>query len=118
MTMNLNHAMFHQALARRVDSIKRLCKTWGVPELGGRVTLILRDPTNDAMSFVVTDETTLADAYRVARNLEVEHGVAGDIPQTEAAVQRMEDDLARDPIPLPSALADPPALPRTRRGDR
>ena len=113
--MNLNRAMFHLALARRVDSIKRLCKTWGIPELGSRVTLILRDPTNDAMSFVVTDETTLADAYRVARHLEVEHGVADGIPQTEAAVQRMEDDLARDPIPLPRALADPPALPRTRR---
>ena len=68
--MDLNHAMFRQELARRVDGIKRLCAKWGVPQLGTHVTLILRDPANDAMSFVLTDEATVADAYRVAQLLE------------------------------------------------
>lgn len=70
--MNLNHALFRQALARRVDGIKHLCQQWGVPQLATHVTLILRDPANDAMSFVLTDEVTVVDAMRVARLLEEE----------------------------------------------
>lgn len=70
--MTLNHALFRQDLARHVDEIKRLCKTWGVPQLATHVTLILRDPTNDHMSFVLTNEAAVADAYRVAQMLEQE----------------------------------------------
>src|SRR5262245_36490862 len=70
--ISLNHAMFRQELAQHVDAIKRLCAEWGIPRLGTHVTLILRDPANDHLSFLLTDEATLAEPFRVARLLEQE----------------------------------------------
>jgi hypothetical protein len=70
--INLNHALFRQELAQHVDAIKALCAEWGIPQLGTRVTLILRDPTNDHLSFLLTDEPDLAEPFRVGRVLERE----------------------------------------------
>jgi len=70
--MTINHLLFRHAMAQHVDGIKRLCQQWGIPQLATHVTVILRDPTNDTMSFVLTDEASVADAYRVARRLEEE----------------------------------------------
>ncbi len=66
--INLSLAMFRQELSKRLDSIGRLCTKWGVPMT--KRTLILRDPANDDMCLVQTNEDILEDALRVARLLE------------------------------------------------
>lgn len=68
--ISIGQSTFRQDIAKHLSSIKRLCKKHGVPTLGHRITLILRDPTNDDMSLVQTDEETLEEALRVARYLE------------------------------------------------
>lgn len=68
--ISLNASIFRQDVAKRLDAIARLCKRRGVPMV--KQTLILRDPDNDDMSLLLTNEDTLEEAFRVARKLEGE----------------------------------------------
>jgi hypothetical protein len=67
--MNLTPALFRQAISKRIDGLKRLCTQWGIPSLGTKVTIIMRDPANDDMSLVQTDEEDLEEVIRVVRRL-------------------------------------------------
>lgn len=55
-----------------MDALKQLCQEWGVPQLATCVTLLLRDPENDNMSFLLTDDADLEGMYRVLRHLQRE----------------------------------------------
>lgn len=65
-------AQFRAEVADQLTRITHLCATWGIPQLATHVTLILRDPTDDAMCLLLTDEASVMDAARVAQQLEQE----------------------------------------------
>jgi hypothetical protein len=59
----------------RIDAIKATCTRWGIPPLGTnvKVTILIHDPTNTAMSYLQTDETSVDDIMAVLVYLK-EHG--------------------------------------------
>lgn len=72
--ISLAASAFRQELAKRLASIERLCKQRGVPMT--KQTLILRDPDNDNMSLVLTNEDSLEQAWRIVCYLEGNGGHA------------------------------------------
>ena len=63
------HPILRQEIEKHLTDVRHLCKKWGVPALGTKLTLILRDPANDEMSLVYTDEEDCSESFRVARKL-------------------------------------------------
>ena len=70
--MHLNHVLFKADITTHLDAIRRVCRRWGIPRLGINITVILRDPANDNMAFVLSDEGDLTEALRIIAKLQQE----------------------------------------------
>lgn len=67
--MSINHTLFKAKIVKHLEAIKRVCKQWGCEEVALNITLIMRDPGNDDMSLIITDEADVSEICRIVEHL-------------------------------------------------